>query len=269
MSDQPAVRAAEPGDDDRIRELVESSMTTSYALSPEEIRTVLEAEFGEEAGAERREDDDTVALVAEVDDVLSGFVGGSVDDGEGTVHWLHVDPERRGRGIGTTLFEQATSTLRDRGADDVRLTSIEANMEGEAFVEQLDLVQVEERELDIGGQQIVEYVYEQSGDAEISEASASNSSSGDAESTLSKADVDFPDSVTVDGEEVYVGDEPISGTQGPFAQTYADADRTEEHGYYCGNCESTDVSIDSMDRLKCAECGNTRKPDGDYDGSYL
>lgn len=269
MSDEPNVRAAESSDDDRIRELVESSMTTSYALSPEDIRTVLEAEFGDEARAERREDDDAFAFVAEVDDVLSGYVGGSVDGDEGTVHWLHVDPERRGQGIGTTLFERATSELRDQGVENVRLTSIGANMEGEAFVEQLGLVQIEEREVDIGGRETVEYVYEQSDDADSSEASESETPSGDAESTVSKEDVDFPDTVTVDGEEVYLGDEPISGTEGPFAQTYTDADRTEKHGYYCGNCESTDVSIDSMDRLKCAECGNTRKPDDDYDSSYL
>ncbi|MUV58318.1 DUF5816 domain-containing protein [Halogeometricum sp. CBA1124] len=61
----------------------------------------------------------------------------------------------------------------------------------------------------------------------------------------------------------------MSGTEGAFVPTYLDDGLNEEYGYYCGNCDSTDVSIDSMERLRCANCGNTRKPDEGYDDAYL
>jgi ribosomal protein S27AE len=67
------------------------------------------------------------------------------------------------------------------------------------------------------------------------------------------------------------GDERESGEDGPFFVTYTDESLTEQHGYYCSNCGSTDVSMDSTDRLECGECGNehaTRSSEA-YDGSYL
>ncbi|MFC6723934.1 DUF5816 domain-containing protein, partial [Halobium palmae] len=92
----------------------------------------------------------------------------------------------------------------------------------------------------------------------------------DGEETGDGADaLDAPDTVTADGEEVYPGDDPFEGSEGQFVSTFRDPGRTERFGYYCLNCESTDVSMDSMEQIRCENCGNTRKPDDDYDGAYL
>lgn len=289
MSDQPSVRAAEPGDAERIREVVESSMTATYALSPQDIETLVETEFSEDA-QQRFQDDDTIAFVAEVDDdeagddaaedeVLAGFVEASVsaDQGEGTVRWLHVDPERRGGGVGTTLFERTLSELDERGVDGVRALDLADNTSPGAFFERFDFAMTDEREVDVGGLETVEYVYveEATGDDSAGERTAADDADsptdeGDAEEGPDLDTSDLPDSVTTDdGEDVFLGDELLQGSEGGFVTTFVDDDRSEQYGYYCLNCESTDVSMDSMERIKCGNCGNTRKPDEEYDDSYL
>lgn len=284
MGDQPTVRPAEADDAERIRDVVNSSMTADYALSPEEIETIVETEFSADAQADRFGSDDTVALVAEIDGegddgpVLAGVVEATTEGDEGTVRWLHVDPERRGRGVGSTLFERARSELEEGGADDVRASTLAANTSSGAFFERFDFEKIDERETDIGGEEIVEYVFgeraEPADDDETGDAEGIQSTGGglDEEVEADEGDGDageFPDTVTADGEEVYVGDEPFRGTEGQFVQTYVDPDRTERFGYYCLNCESTNVQMDSMERVECGNCGNTRKPDDEYDGSYL
>lgn len=280
-ADSPTVRTAEADDVERIRELARSSMTTSYGLSPQDIETILEAAFSEEAQRERLDASDTVALVAEVDGVLSGFVEGTVAGNEGTVRWLQVDPERRGQGVGTALVERVVSELRDRDAETVRGIVLGADMEGEQFFERFGFEEVDDREVDIGGRETVEDVYvhelgedesvEPTEDAEGAEdepsaEEAESASRADPESTPNE---DFPETADADGEEVYLGEDYLAGTEAAFAPTFTDAERTEQYGFYCGNCGSTDVSMDSMERLKCSECGNTHKADDDYDGSYL
>lgn len=283
MTDEPAVRAAEPDDGDRVRELAESAMTASYALSPGEIETLLETEYGEDAWDEKASDDETVLFVAELDGTVVGVVEGVAND-EGTVRRLYVDPEQRGRGVGTTLVERAISELHDRDVDPVRALVLTADTESGGFLTKFGFAQTDEREVDVGGIDLVETVYtegaEESDDAVSDDDVAETSESGAPASDMSddapdddqpsKGDPDeLPDTVTVDGEERYLGDDLLSGTEGPFASTYEDEGREEAYGYYCGNCGSTDVSVDSMDRLKCSECGNTHQADEGYDGSYL
>lgn len=57
----------EPGaaDVERVRELIESTLTASYALSPQQIDTLLEDEFDKERLEAAFEDADSVVLVAE------------------------------------------------------------------------------------------------------------------------------------------------------------------------------------------------------------
>ncbi|ESP89255.1 GNAT family N-acetyltransferase [Candidatus Halobonum tyrrellensis] len=286
MTDEPAVRTAEPEDGDRVHELVESAMTVSYALSPDQIETILETEYGEEAFEEKLNDETAVLFVAELDDQVVGVIDGTVD-GEGTVRRLHVDPEQRGRGVGTALVERAVSEMHDRGADPLRALVVTANTESGDFLTTFGFARTDEREVDVGGIDLVEEVYtegaEEADDEAVSDGDvAETSESGSPASDLSDDDAesdeerpstgdpdDLPDTVTQNGGERYVGDDLLSGTEGPFAPTYEDEAREEAYGYYCGNCGSTDVSVDSMDRLKCADCGNTHQADGEYDGSYL
>jgi ribosomal protein S18 acetylase RimI-like enzyme len=308
MSDRPSVRPAEPEDADRLRGIAESTMTADYALSPGEIETVLETEFDPEARRERlaEEGDEPTTFVAVVEDdadgetVVAGFaeVDTDADDGteSGAVRWLHVDPERRGLGVGTALFEHARNEF-DGG---VRALALADNTASGAFFERFDYGRVEERSVELGDVEVVEHVYAEGAQADDGNGSGSESESGsgsgddgagetevqgrdavggldekvgdeEADGIAAADDApDLPDTVSPgDRETAYVGTDPFQGTEGGFVQTYVDPDRTEPHGYYCLNCESTDVTMDSMERVRCESCGNERKPDDDYDGSYL
>lgn len=259
MSDHPSVRPAESDDAERVRDIAESTFTQAYALSPQDIETILDAEFDVESLRTQFTEDDEKTLVAEQDGVLVGFAVTNAD--EGTIRWLHVDPERRGVGVGTTLFEQAVEELEAEGVEDVRGVVLSSNTAAGAFFERFGYGQTEEWQTEIGGLEVVEYVFAESSDVESENNDASDTG---------RAEADWPDTATADdGQTVYLGDEVSQGTEGGFVSTYSDENRTEEYGYYCTNCGSTEVSMDSMERLDCQNCGNVRRPDDDYDDSYL
>ncbi len=272
MASEPTVRQAEADDAGRIRELVESSMTASYALSPQDIETILEATVAPET-LEERVDDETIVLLAELDGTVAGVVEATfVDGGEGAeIHRLHVDAERRGAGVGTALFERVRSDLGERGVDDPRAVTLSANTSAGAFFERFGFGQVGERTVDIGGRETVQYLYAADADADEESAGGTASEKDDGDATTSgDYDGEIPETATgEDGTTLYLGGDPFEGSEGYFVRTFSDEDRSEEYGYYCLHCESGDVSVDEMERVRCGNCGNTRKPDDDYDGAYL
>lgn len=70
------------------------------------------------------------------------------------------------------------------------------------------------------------------------------------------------------GETVYVDStERFHASKGPFEQVYLDADGTTAWGYACSNCESLDTAVDTMGRIVCNQCGNTRKPE-EWDAAH-
>ncbi|MGB9965181.1 DUF5816 domain-containing protein [Halobacterium hubeiense] len=74
--------------------------------------------------------------------------------------------------------------------------------------------------------------------------------------------------VTTDDGTFHVAeDEGERGQDGPFYVVYRTADRERRYGYYCSNCESIDVAMDSMRRIKCNDCGNFTKPD-EWDSAH-
>jgi len=275
MSDQPTVRTPESDDVERLREVARSSLTASYAMSPDEIEGIVEEEFGEERLREQVDTAEVGPFVAEVDDVIAGFVDIASDGDLSTIRWLHVDPERRGHGAGTALFERAVSEIEDRG-DEPRAITLSANTSSGAFFERMEFERIEERQTELAGVDVVEYVYAEAGTEEPADSGSATSEEpdGDAESTLDIEDVDLPEEIpaaeNADGDgTVYPGEELIEGAEGPFVATYSDEGLTEEYGYYCLNCGSTDISMDSMDRIRCENCGNTFQPGETYDASYL
>lgn len=243
-------------------------MTASYALSPAEIDAVVEAAYADGRQAAKRDGDDALLLVAETDGRLAGVAEGRVDDDAGTVRRLHVDPECRDRGIGTRLFERTVDALREGGADRVRAAAIDAATEAGTFYGTLGFEVVDERPLDLEALETVEYLY-----ADVDDDGPGATADSEVQSSGPEAPDDpdeFPETVTTDeGERVHLGDDRLSGNEAPFAPTYADAGHHEAFGYYCGNCGGTDVSVDSSDRLRCGDCGNTHRASEAYDGSYL
>ncbi|RKD98247.1 GNAT family N-acetyltransferase [Halopiger aswanensis] len=273
------IRAPEPDEADRIQEVVDSSMTTTFRLSPGQIDAITNEELNDEAVAAKIEDDETVLLIAETGEdiegeAIAGFVEGSlVGDGEwGELNWLFVDPEHRGRGIGTALYEGATDALRERGADHVCVTVLEANTEGHQFVERFGLEHEGDRRVEIAEESFVKYVYaDPDADLELpSEADDEDAEEGEFPET---EETDGELTATTDGgETVYIArDEEESGTAASFYTAYEDADHAEQFGFYCANCGSLDISLDNMDRLECGDCGNSHasRSGESYDDSYL
>lgn len=265
------LREPNSGDTDRLRELVESAMTASYALSPQQIESIVEEEFGDERSWDGS---DMVALVAEggeETETVIGVVEAELDGETGEVRWLFVDPEYRGGGVGTRLFEAAVETLRDRGAERVQASTFEANSEGARFFERFDYERTDERQVELGDESLIEYVY--------TEPSAAGERADSAKTD--EGELEFPDTevrdgaltaTTADGERVYIDrDDEESGTEDAFFVTYTDEAHTERFGYYCSNCGSLDVSVDDMDRMRCGECGNAHatRSSEEYDDSYL
>jgi ribosomal protein S18 acetylase RimI-like enzyme/ribosomal protein S27AE len=238
-------------DPEAVGDVAGRSMRASYSLSPDQIESVVHAEFGDERLDERADGDDEILLVAERDDELVGFATGAVTDtGDGEIEWLFVAPEARGQEVGTTLFEETRDELRSRGAETVRAAVLSENEEGEQFFEQFGFEQAGSRDAEIGDQDFATHVYGPHGD-EVDE------------------ELHRPDTVTTeDGDTVYTGDEELSGKQAPFLVLYEDEARTEQYGFFCTNCGTTANAADGLDRVDCDTCGNESRAE-EWDDSYL
>ena len=73
---------------------------------------------------------------------------------------------------------------------------------------------------------------------------------------------------TADGTGYAAYNERADGSVAPFYVVYADSDRSERYGYICGSCGSLGVAMDSMGRLDCNDCENSRKA-AEWDAAYL
>lgn len=68
--------------------------------------------------------------------------------------------------------------------------------------------------------------------------------------------------IELGGETYHVAAEEFErGSRAPFYVVYRTAAREARYGYLCGDCRSLDTAMDTMGRVVCNECGNTRKPD--------
>ena len=64
------------------------------------------------------------------------------------------------------------------------------------------------------------------------------------------------------GVTVYVSEEEVErGSKGPFRVTYLTPASDVRYGFFCANCGSFDVAMDTMGRIVCNQCGNTKKAD--------
>lgn len=255
--------------------MAQSAMTTSYKLSPKQIETVMEEQFGEERLAQLADDEDSDVLVAEGESrdgsaTVVGVVVGGREGNAGEIRWLFVDPEHRGEGIGTRLFENVEEALRDRGVEYVQATALEANTDGAQFFERFGYERTDERQIEMGDESLKEYVYtEQSA---VDSTADSARTGGDSEYPDAELDDGELTATTDDGQRVYVDrDADRSGDEAAFLEAYLDDAYTEQFGYYCTNCGSLNVSMDNMERIECEECGNTNasRSSEEYDDSYL
>ena len=271
------LREPETTDIERIRELIESTLTASYALSPQQIEALLEDDFDRERLESTFNSSDAITLVADStinggETTIGGIIEAQFEGDTSKIRWLFVDPEHRGKGIGTQLFETAVETFREQGTEHVTASTFEANMEGEQFFERLGFEQTNDQQVEVAGESLVEHVYaEHSTEAEVTGESDAGE---EADTVLPNMETTngVTTATTDDGQQVYLDrTEEDSGTEGPFVVVYTDEEQTDQFGYYCTNCGSLDTVMDNMGRIECSNCSNTHaeRSDEAYDDSYL
>lgn len=246
------VRPATPDDRAEIQKIARESFETSYSLSPLDIDTIVENVFDEDRVEDRIEDPNVLVLVAEDDEQgVVGFADADLGD-HAVLHWLHVSPDARGMGAGTTLVEEVQETFAEEDLE-FRARVLEEASEGKEFLERFDLHRTGSDHPDYADESVQELIYTEHG----------------VETDPNEPAVEVPPTITDGGDEHPVGrDDPIPGTESPFFHVFADESSGENWGYFCSNCGSPDVSADGLDRLECSSCGNEHRAE-EWDKAYL
>ncbi len=240
------LREARPDDRAAVREITRRSLETSYSLSPTTIEGAVEEWYGDEQFEAKLDRDDTLLVVCEVEAIV-GFSEAVLvaEGGQADLLWLHVHPDHRGQGIGQALYEHTEEHLTGMGAEYIRGRVLADNQMGASFYEERGFEQVDEERLAIDDDNYVEYIY-------------SNAVSRQLQSL-----------VTDDGSVVYIDrtDEEV-GSDAPFNIVLEDPDGESHYGYFCTSCDELANAMSANGRIRCATCGNTRKPTR-WDASYL
>jgi len=247
------LRDATVEDVDGIRETARASLSASYghALSTDLIEEAVESWYDADGVTETLDDVDAVFVVAVDDGEVVGFVQSYLVERRepvGELDWLHVHPDHRGSGIGSALLERVESALRSAEVDRIEARVLVDNEAGTEFYEREGYEFAGERDVNIGEETFAEREYRK----QVGRLTG-----------ISEAVYE-----TEAGDTVHVAfDESDRGSRAPFYVAYADPDHEQRYGYLCGNCEGTDVAIDTMDRMECRDCENRRKPTR-WDAAY-
>ncbi|WP_418284589.1 GNAT family N-acetyltransferase [Halorubrum sp. DTA46] len=247
------LRAAAADDIDAIRSVAHESLIASYGHAVDEalLEAAVDEWYDPADLAADIDDAETVCPVAVVDGTVVGFAESYIvgrRERVGEIDWLHVHPDHRGSGIGSALLAHVEAELRSADVDRIEARVLVANEAGTAFYEAEGYELIGERTVDIGDETFDELAYRK----QISRLTG-----------ISDGTVE-----TETGETVYVAfDEVERGSRAPFYVAYSDPDRERRYGYFCGNCEGTNIAIDTMDRMECGDCGNRRKPSR-WDAAY-
>jgi ribosomal protein S18 acetylase RimI-like enzyme len=249
------IREATTDDLEAIRSVARASLSASYghAVSEEGIAELVDRWYDPSEVTADLSSGRTVCPVAVESGEIVGFAESYVidrDERVGEIDWLHVHPDHRGSGFGGRLLAYVEDRLRERDVDRIEGRVLATNESGTRFYEDEGYDRTDESEITVERETFDELVYTK----RIAE---------DSEAETSRVYTDESgDSVHVDLSE------SERGARGPFYLAYADPDHGERYGYVCGNCESLDVVVDTMDRLECNACGNRSKPTR-WDAAYL
>lgn len=245
------VREATGDDGDAIRRVADASLEATYSetLGEDIVATAADEWYAADRLGDRLADDSVLYLVATVDDEVVAFSESEFDgDAVGVIQWLHVAPEYRNRGFGRRLLEYTEAELLER-ANRIESRVLAANDAGNAFYQSHGYVRTGERSLDVGEESYTEHRYV-------------NLPEGESAAELTEQrDVE-------DGTVFVAFDERERGSNGPLYVAYRNEDRTDRYGFYCGNCGSTETTMDSMGHIECTNCGNKRRATR-WDSAYL
>lgn len=248
------IREATIDDIDGIRQVARDSLVESYghALDESVIEESIDEWYGDEFTAEM-DSEEAVVLVVTVDGAIAGFSQSYLVGKEGTtadINWLHVAPQFRDENVGSRLLSRTEETLVDNGVTRLKGNVLEINEPGAKFYRAHGYGEVDARKLKIGDETYTERVF-------VKHAG-------------SESERKVPLEPRSAGERtVYVAyDESDRGSKAPMYVSYLNERRSERYGYFCGNCESFELSMDSMGKVLCNDCGNKRRPTR-WDASYL
>jgi len=249
------IREAKADDAEAIGTVARASLSASYGdfLPEETIVSVVEEWYATDRIEDLLSDDAERLYVAETDGDIVGFVQLAVVDTDpvaAELHWLHVSPQYRDDGIGVRLLGRAQDAAETAGAAVLRGYVLARNEDGVGFYEAHSFEQAGTRDIDIGEEAREELIFE--------------TTLGDDPHERVVEAVEGPD-----GRELFVDySDAERANKAAFYPVYSDRESDDHYGYQCGNCDSLDVAMDSMSRIVCNNCSNTRKATR-WDASYL
>jgi GNAT superfamily N-acetyltransferase len=162
--DDLTVREATTDDAVAVRRVARESWHAAHAdiIGPDAVETAIEKWYGEDGLAESMRRDDGLFLVAVADDGVVGFAQAVLGEETGPA-WLsriYVVPARWGDGVGTVLLDRLERWVRENGEDRLRLAVMADNDVGNAFYDRRGYAVVEEREQDLFGATVDDYLRE-------------------------------------------------------------------------------------------------------------
>ncbi|WP_277540407.1 GNAT family N-acetyltransferase [Haloarcula laminariae] len=239
-------RRARPADGPAIRDVARRSLGASYSLGPQAITSAIEEWYDEDRLATMLSDPDHVLFVADDAGQVVAFSESLVATANtATLLWLHVDPARRGEGIATDLFEATRGALEQLDVMNLRGRVLAENTGGNEFYGQRGFHQVGTDTVEIDGESYVENIYAES-------------------ERWGREAIEAPDSRTV-----YVDhDNHERGSKATFHVVFSEREGDDRYGYFCSNCNTLALAMDSMGRIECESCGNVRKPVR-WDAAYM
>lgn len=164
MARELTVREARATDVAAIQHVACAAWHAAYddLLGPETVEEVVDDWYAADGLRENVTDPEHVFLVATQDGDVVGFAHACQSRDEADVAVLpriYVAPDHWNEGIGGSLLARVERLLDERGFKRLRLEVFAENDVGVSFYESTGFDRIDERELELGGQTHVEYVY--------------------------------------------------------------------------------------------------------------
>ncbi|MDZ5811650.1 GNAT family N-acetyltransferase [Halorubrum sp. AD140] len=157
------IRTAVPEDTSTILRVAERGWNAAYGdfLSQETIDTAMAEWYDPNTVRGHITRDDVAYFVAEQDGNILGYVSGgpSGEESTATLGAIYVDPDYWGNGIGTILLDKFEEFCRQQEYDTIQFQVLTQNDVGIAFYRKYGYDVVEERDAELFGEAVREYVF--------------------------------------------------------------------------------------------------------------